>query len=179
MGRIYVASSWKNQLQPTVVSRLKQAGHEVYDFRNPPGNSGFAWREVDADYEPGEKITFERYVAILSHVRSIEGYNADIGALDACDICVAVLPFGKSAAWEFGYAKGRGKRCYLLWTGIEEPELMFSDTLIVRSIDDLVRALAAEPLPVAASVQGGAGGAGGAGAAEYRVQGGAAVYRVL
>jgi hypothetical protein len=40
--KLYVASSWRNARQPEVVARLREAGHEVYDFRNPaPGNTGF------------------------------------------------------------------------------------------------------------------------------------------
>ena len=35
MARIYVASSWRNVYYPEVVTRLREAGHEVYDFRNP------------------------------------------------------------------------------------------------------------------------------------------------
>ena len=33
MARIYVASSWRNKYFPEVVTRLREAGHEVYDFR--------------------------------------------------------------------------------------------------------------------------------------------------
>ena len=36
MARIYVASSWRNAYYPEVVKRLREYGHEVYDFRNPP-----------------------------------------------------------------------------------------------------------------------------------------------
>ena len=34
--KIYVASSWRNGVYPEVVAKLREAGHEVYDFRNPP-----------------------------------------------------------------------------------------------------------------------------------------------
>ena len=34
MAKIYVASSWRNVFYPDVVQRLRDAGHEVYDFRN-------------------------------------------------------------------------------------------------------------------------------------------------
>lgn len=33
--RIYVASSWRNTHQPEVVAKLRELGHEVYDFREP------------------------------------------------------------------------------------------------------------------------------------------------
>ena len=35
MAKIYVASSWRNVYYPEVVTRLREAGHEVYNFRNP------------------------------------------------------------------------------------------------------------------------------------------------
>ena len=31
--KIYVASSWRNTFYPEVVARLREAGHDVYDFR--------------------------------------------------------------------------------------------------------------------------------------------------
>ncbi len=43
--KLYVASSWRNKEQPVVVEMLRQAGHEVYDFRAPhlgPGKRGVA-----------------------------------------------------------------------------------------------------------------------------------------
>ena len=45
--KLYVASSWKNTLQPSVVAALREAGHVVYDFRNPaPGDRWFGWKQV-------------------------------------------------------------------------------------------------------------------------------------
>ena len=40
--KIYVASSWRNEYYPEVVRQLREAGHEVYDFRNPPSASSGA-----------------------------------------------------------------------------------------------------------------------------------------
>lgn len=49
--KIYVASSWRNEFYPSVVSALRDAGHVVYDFRNPPsGGHGFKWSEISPDY---------------------------------------------------------------------------------------------------------------------------------
>ena len=36
MAKIYVASSWRNVFQQDVVAILRDLGHEVYDFKNPP-----------------------------------------------------------------------------------------------------------------------------------------------
>ena len=47
MAKIYVASSWRNPFYPDVVETLRKAGHDVYDFRNPPhGGSGFIGRTL-------------------------------------------------------------------------------------------------------------------------------------
>lgn len=49
MAKIYIASSWRNSYQQDVVSFLRNKGHEVYDFRNPPhGNGGFQWSDIAA-----------------------------------------------------------------------------------------------------------------------------------
>lgn len=49
--RIYLASSWRNPKQPWWVGFLRENGHEVYDFRNPPYTTGFTWSEIGVDPE--------------------------------------------------------------------------------------------------------------------------------
>lgn len=44
--QVYVAASWRTSTQPAVVAALRARGLTVYDFRNPPNNSGFGWEEV-------------------------------------------------------------------------------------------------------------------------------------
>ena len=54
MAKIYVASSWRNQYYPDVVKKLREYGHEVYDFRNPPHNHGaFLWKNIDPGLKAG------------------------------------------------------------------------------------------------------------------------------
>ena len=65
MAKIYVASSWKNPYQPDVVKKLREQGHQVFYFRNPPdGRGGFFWRDVDPDWE---QWTTRDYIAHLDH----------------------------------------------------------------------------------------------------------------
>lgn len=46
--RIYIASSWRNMNQPSIIALLRKVGHEVYDFRNTfPENTSFHWSEID------------------------------------------------------------------------------------------------------------------------------------
>lgn len=136
--KIYVASSWRNLAQPGVVLALRRCGHEVYDFRHPaPGNEGFSWREIDPDWS---KWSPEQYREALKHPIARAGYASDITALRWCDACVLVLPAGRSASWEFGYAMGQGKQGFVFQLESIEPELMFSEATFLTSIDELLTA---------------------------------------
>lgn len=132
--RIYVASSWRNQIQPSVVSLLRGHGHDVYDFKNPPGRPGFSWAQINKDWQQWSP---DDYRKALQHPLAIEGYEADIGALRTCDACVLVLPSGRSASWEFGYAMGQGKRGAVLQLDAVEPELMYREAAILTSFEQL------------------------------------------
>ena len=64
--KIYVASSWRNGYYPEVVAKLREAGHEVYDFRNPPsGDPGFKWSSVSEDYMEWSP---QQYRDMLQHI---------------------------------------------------------------------------------------------------------------
>jgi hypothetical protein len=141
MSRIYVASSWRNEYQPAIVELLRMNGHQVYDFRNPPDRTGFAWRQVNN----GEEIkTFEQYRAALQNPIAAAGFLSDFRAMEWADTCVLVLPCGRSAHLEAGWFSGRGKRVVILTGDGEEPELMaLMATHIVDDPQDVVRVLAA------------------------------------
>ncbi|MFY9190406.1 MAG: hypothetical protein WAN89_03915 [Lawsonella sp.] len=126
MRKIYVASSWRNPIQPEIVQVLRGAGHEVYDFRNPaPGNYGFAWSAVNPDWL---EWTPEQFIADLysGHPVIEQGFAFDKDALDWADTCVLVLPCGRSAHLEAGYTAGQGKlTLFYLHPDKFEPELMY------------------------------------------------------
>ena len=139
---IYVASSWRNTYYPEVVQALRDAGHEVYDFRNPPtGDPGFHWTDVDPkcmDWTP------EQYQANLSHPLAERQFKNDIEAMTACDACVLVLPCGRSAHTEAGWFAGQGKKVYVFIPDKDsfEPELMYKlFTKVCISLDELIEAL--------------------------------------
>jgi hypothetical protein len=145
--RIYVASSWRNLLQPAIVHMLRRCGHEVYDFRNPaPGQKGFAWSDIDPDWQ---SWTPQSYREALKHPIAEKGYSFDINALRACDAVVFVLPCGRSASWEFGYAMGQGKRGYVVAFEPCEPELMFREATILTNPDELFDAFGPPVTPPA------------------------------
>lgn len=134
--RIYVASSWKNTLQPAIVFVLRTAGHEVYDFKNPePGNSGFSWGLIDGGWL---NWTPQQYREALEHPIAKAGYECDMNALRKCDACVLVLPSGRSASWEFGWALGKGKQGAVVMLDKCEPELMYLGNPILTTMDEIM-----------------------------------------
>ena len=140
MSKVYVASSWRNPCFPDVVERLRRAGHEVYDFRNPPhGGAGFHWTDID---ENAPHWTFAEYAEGLHHPLAERQFQADIDALTWADTCVLVLPSGRSAHTEAGYMAGSGKRVIVYIPEMVEPELMYKlFDGVVGSLDDLVKAV--------------------------------------
>jgi len=120
--RIYVASSWRNKRQPLVIDFLREIGHEVYDFRHPcPYDTGFHWSQIG---EGWKDWTRDEFRDALQHPLACSGYALDICALKTCDACVLIMPCGRSAHLELGFAVGMGKAtAILLETG--EPELMY------------------------------------------------------
>jgi hypothetical protein len=128
MRRIYVASSWRNPAQPEIVRALRDDGHEVYDFREPtPGGRGFSWHEIDPSIPVGPAdltLTASGIIDMLADPVAVDGFAFDMGALKWCDTCVLVLPCGRSAHLEAGWAAGAGKFTVgLLADG--EPDLMW------------------------------------------------------
>lgn len=163
---VYVASSWRNVGYPAVVDVLRAAGHEVYDFRNPPNpRGGFSWSEIDPSAprtvvgSPKMDMPAAHIIAMLGHPRAADGFASDMGALQWCDACVLVLPCGRSAHLEAGWAAGAGKITVgLLADG--EPDLMWKmlDHLVTDPTEVVVAlARAAEGRPGGAPVAHGDG----------------------
>ena len=137
MARVYVASSWRNQYFPEVVKRLREAGHEVYDFRNPPhGGAGFHWTDIDPN---APDWTYAQYAEGLHHPLAERQFQADIDALTWADTCVLVLPCGRSAHTEAGWMAGAGKRVIAYIPEMVEPELMYKLFAgVAGSLEELV-----------------------------------------
>ncbi len=131
--KIYVASSWRNERQPEVVAALRADGHLVYDFKNPrPDDHGFHWSEIDVgwkNWKPSE------YRAALDHPLAKCGFHSDFDAMKWADTFVLVLPCGRSAHLELGWACGQGKQTLILLEQFE-PELM------VKMVDHICISLA-------------------------------------
>lgn len=120
--KIYVASSWRNEFQPSVVCALRGHGFEVYDFRNPrEGDNGFHWSEIDPDWK---RWTPEQYRRCLSDPVAEDGFRKDFAAMQWAETFVLLCPCGRSAHLELGWAIGAGKKT-IIWLAPGEPELMY------------------------------------------------------
>jgi hypothetical protein len=139
--RIYVASSWRNVVQqPRVVAELRAAGYDVYDFRHPaPDDDGFRWSDIDPDWK---SWTPEAFREGLEHPIARRGYGLDYDAMLWADVCVLVMPCGRSAHLEAGWFAGRGNKRLVILLSDGEPELMYrmADGVCV-DMDDVLTSL--------------------------------------
>lgn len=120
--RIYVASSWRNLMQQGIVYTLRAVGFEVYDFQNPPNGSGFKWSSI-SDKELDNP---EDYLSKINHPIANQGFKSDFEAMEWADTFVLVLPCGRSAHLELGWAVGQGKKTAILLSDEDfRPELMY------------------------------------------------------
>jgi hypothetical protein len=137
---IYVATSWRNEYQQTAVAELRKHGYHVYDFKNPhEGNTGFRWSDIDASWA---FWTSEEFRTALSHPIAVHGFQLDFMAMLQSDICLLVLPCGKSAHLEAGYFIGANKKLIILLPENTDPELMYNMTpYICLSLDEVIKLL--------------------------------------
>lgn len=117
--RIYVASSWRNPFYDRILATLRGDGHECYDFKE----DGFGWNELDPKWASWSPTDYAKKVMAP---RSLEHFGQDFRALNWANTCVLILPCGRSAHLEAGYAIGQGKETHILLHPDKfEPELMY------------------------------------------------------
>lgn len=143
---VYVASSWRCAMQPAVVAVLKAAEIDCYDFKD---SEGFHWQDVmpkwkSLNAEAG--VPAVEYLEAIEHPVAEKGFRRDFEAMERADAFVLVLPCGRSAHLELGWAVGQGKRTAVLLDGDEViPELMYKMVdHISPSIHDLLGWLGVE-----------------------------------
>lgn len=111
MGKkIYVAGSFAQQVAVRAFAqRLRDGGHTVYCFCD----------EQEPTYTLGVKIRETKLVNRVNHKTALVQPDIhNIGVLnwqqlDVADIVIVMLPCGKSAHLEAGYAVGQGKKVYV------------------------------------------------------------------
>jgi len=125
MARIYMASSWKNDRLDTVAQRLRNAGHEVYDFRTANPAVNFNWGMVSEGADPFNPVLSARQQqAAIRHPIAQRAFGNDRGGLEWADTGVLVMPCGQSAHLEAGFLLAQGKPVHILLADDMVPELM-------------------------------------------------------
>lgn len=122
---IYVASSWRNPYYEGVLDCLEQWALPYYNWRD---EEGFHWSEVfdTASVEHWtEPISAQTFITGLEHERARAGFKRDMDHLYEADAVILLLPCGKSAHLEAGWAVGAGKPVALYITEDTQPELMY------------------------------------------------------
>ena len=138
--KLYIARSWRNPYYPEVVTKLREAGFEVKDFRNPPTVHGFKWLMVSEDYMEWTPAEYREQLQTNPLAR--QQFANDIEAMRSCDACVLVLPCGRSAHTEAGWFAGNGNKVIAYLPEKVEPELMYGlFTAVTTTIEETITAL--------------------------------------
>ena len=143
MSKIYVASSWRNNQYEDVLGELLIAGHEIWDWRDPPtGTPPFRWQDIVPDYTHGHAMDTDQFLNVIEQPHAIEGFHADFKGMQWCDLGVLLLPAGRSAHIEAGWIRGQAKDLYIIRPDDQEPDLMHKLTsAIFKDVNTLVRHL--------------------------------------
>ena len=102
--KIYIASSWKmEETCHAIAHYLRFVGYEVDLFcEERESRTVFSFDKVDAHQDMN-------CIEMLGMSIVQDAFQEDKKWLDWCDICLLILPSGRSAHLEAGYAKGQGK----------------------------------------------------------------------
>lgn len=111
---IYVATSWKNDGPELdgIHYYLRDHGVETFDFRDNGGDAN-SLEEID----PGRTLTWTKARRTL-HSRKLA--NLDFLGLSQAAGVLLVLPAGRSAHLEAGFAVGKRIPLVITWIGNEE-----------------------------------------------------------
>ena len=116
---VYVTGSLRNENIPRISERLRQAGHIVFD-------DWFAAGPIaDDSWKKYEQERGHSYLQALEGHAARHVFEFDRTHLTLADTVVLVLPAGKSAHLELGWAIGKGKRGYVLLDSPDRWDVMY------------------------------------------------------
>lgn len=108
---LYLIGALKNERIPLIGNDLRAEGYDVMDEWWTPGP------HADEHWQEYERTRGRTYAEALAGRAATNIFLFDRSYIDLADIAVLVMPAGKSAMLELGYAKGRGKRTFILLDG--------------------------------------------------------------
>lgn len=112
--KVYIIGSLRNAKVSDLAIRLRAVGLEVFDDWMSCGP------QADDIWQEYEKKRGRSYKEALNGHFACNGFALDKKHIDEADVVVLLMPGGKSAHLELGYAAGIGKRTYILFD--EQPE---------------------------------------------------------
>lgn len=141
---VYVASSWRNEHQPDIVKALRGIGLDVFDFREHPEPTP-PWGEMGYGPGAGRHWTTDEIGRAYNDPRTAAVFARDMAGLRPADVTVLVLPAGRSAHLEAGYARGAGQKLIVFNPEGIEPEIMtLMADFIVADVNSLIAWFEAE-----------------------------------
>lgn len=132
--KVYIASSWKNERYEAVCAELRNAGHTILCWREQPF--------IDPNWE---KWTSEQFIAAMNTDVFVAGCKKNLDLMYQADVVLLLLPCGRSAHLEMGWAVGVEWCCTvaLMDSGCVSTELMYGLLdAVVADVADVVRLLA-------------------------------------
>ena len=131
--KIFVTTSWKNKYRRLVINALEKEGHTVYDFKT---SSIFKWSENPIDLDTMNLVILKE--------EAMKAFDSNYFAISESDICVLILPAGKSSHMFAGMAVGMGKHLIIVAPEIEknniEMELGYASAYVfVSNLPSLMR----------------------------------------
>lgn len=112
---IYLIGSLRNNRIPEIGNLLRVENYDVMDEWYTPGP------EADTNWQAYERLRGRTYAEALQGRAATNIFFFDRSYIDLSDFVILVMPAGKSAMMELGYAKGRGKKSFVFLDG-EEPD---------------------------------------------------------
>lgn len=135
---VYLAGSLRNPRIREIGNLLRCEGWDVMDEWHTPGE------RADDSWQEYEQARGRNYKEALAGRGATNIFLFDKSYIDLCDALVVLMPAGKSAMLELGYASGMGKATYILLDGTEPERFEVMPnfaTGIVSSVDELVAAM--------------------------------------
>jgi len=114
----------------------------VRPSKTRPGqrDAGFHWSDIDSEWI---SWTPKQFIDALDHPLAEAGFKSDMDGLTNAEAPVLVMPCGRSAHLEMGYAAGAGISTIILMSD-GEPELMYRiATRFAIELDGVIESLKA------------------------------------
>lgn len=142
MQKIYIVSSWRNSDFDAFIKAVA----DIRDEKGEARYTVFNFKTQGMRCHKSDTPAKEDFWKVLDDKKVRQIFRRDMGFLRDADIVILLLPAGKSAHLELGYACGRGKDTYVVLNGVFEPEftyLMAGEGKVIETVEEMLGRLKA------------------------------------